>query len=135
MDWKLFAPTFRAVFLAELGAKTQLAALPLSAGAHSKGAGVAGSARAPPPTPPIPRGPRRARGLPAVSLEEIAIEDDEVRTEARRRFDRLVRGGHFVDVEASLAERRAVESANVDVILDEEDEPRLHPDPGAARDH
>jgi putative Ca2+/H+ antiporter (TMEM165/GDT1 family) len=46
MDWKLFASTFGAIFLAELGDKTQLAALTLSAGSSSKWAVFAGSALA-----------------------------------------------------------------------------------------
>ena len=46
MDWKLFASTFVAIFLAELGDKTQLAALSLSAGSTSKWTVFAASALA-----------------------------------------------------------------------------------------
>jgi len=46
MDWKLLASTFVAIFVAELGDKTQLAALSLSAGSSSKWAVFFGSALA-----------------------------------------------------------------------------------------
>ena len=36
MDWKLFLPTFVAVFVAELGDKTQLATLALASGQSSR---------------------------------------------------------------------------------------------------
>lgn len=36
MDWKLFASTFTAIFLAEMGDKTQLAAFALAGGGSSR---------------------------------------------------------------------------------------------------
>jgi putative Ca2+/H+ antiporter (TMEM165/GDT1 family) len=46
MDWKVLWSTFGAIFLAELGDKTQLAGLALSAGSRSKWSVFLGSALA-----------------------------------------------------------------------------------------
>jgi putative Ca2+/H+ antiporter (TMEM165/GDT1 family) len=43
MDWKIFVSTFSAIFLAEMGDKTQLATMTLAAG-HSKWTVFAGAA-------------------------------------------------------------------------------------------
>jgi putative Ca2+/H+ antiporter (TMEM165/GDT1 family) len=46
MDWKLFASTFAAVFLAEMGDKTQIATMSLSGASSSRLSVFAGSALA-----------------------------------------------------------------------------------------
>jgi putative Ca2+/H+ antiporter (TMEM165/GDT1 family) len=73
MDWKLFASTFAAIFLAEMGDKTQLATLSLAAGssrwvvfAASATALVATSAVA------VLAGELVARHVPPVWIRRIA---------------------------------------------------------------
>jgi Ca2+/H+ antiporter, TMEM165/GDT1 family len=46
MDWKLFASAFVAIFVAEIGDKTQLATLSLASGGSSRWVVFAGSALA-----------------------------------------------------------------------------------------
>lgn len=74
MDWKLFASTFAAVFVAEIGDKTQLATLSLAASGSSRLAVFAGSALALVATSAIAvlAGEVVARHVPPVWLKRIA---------------------------------------------------------------
>jgi Ca2+/H+ antiporter, TMEM165/GDT1 family len=74
MDWKLFASTFGAVFLAELGDKTQLATLSLAAGGRSRWAVFAGSALALIATSAIAvlAGEALARAVPPIWIKRAA---------------------------------------------------------------
>ena len=74
MDLKLFASTFVAIFVAELGDKTQLAALSLSAGSSSKWSVFFGSALALVATSAIAvtAGDAISRFVPAPMLHRIA---------------------------------------------------------------
>ncbi len=74
MDWKLFASTFAAVFLAELGDKTQLATFSLAAGGSSRAVVVAGAASALVATTAIAviAGEAVGRAVPAIWLRRGA---------------------------------------------------------------
>ena len=74
MDWKTFASTFGAVFIAELGDKTQLATLSLSAAERAKWAVFLGSALALCATSAIAvlAGGAVTRVIPPVWLRRIA---------------------------------------------------------------
>jgi putative Ca2+/H+ antiporter (TMEM165/GDT1 family) len=74
MDWKTLGTTFGAIFVAELGDKTQLATLSLSAGARAKWAVFLGSALALVATSAIAviAGTAITRVVPAVWLRRIA---------------------------------------------------------------
>lgn len=74
MDWKLVASTFVAVFLAELGDKTQLATLTLASGGSSRWAVFAGSALALVATSALAvlAGEVIARNVPAIWIKRVA---------------------------------------------------------------
>ena len=74
MDWKTLGTTFGAIFIAELGDKTQLATLSLSAEARAKWAVFIGSALALVATSAIAviAGTAITRVVPAVWLRRIA---------------------------------------------------------------
>jgi len=74
MDWKLFASTFVAIFVAELGDKTQLAALSFAAGSASKWTVFAGSAVALVASSAIAvaAGEAVSRVVPPIALRRIA---------------------------------------------------------------
>jgi putative Ca2+/H+ antiporter (TMEM165/GDT1 family) len=74
MDWKTLATTFGAIFVAELGDKTQLATLSLSANARAKWAVFIGSALALIATSAIAvlAGAAVTRVVPAIWLRRVA---------------------------------------------------------------
>lgn len=73
-DWKLFASTFAAIFVAELGDKTQLATLSFAAGGASRLTVFAGSALALVATTAIAvlAGEAVSRVIPPIWLKRIA---------------------------------------------------------------
>jgi putative Ca2+/H+ antiporter (TMEM165/GDT1 family) len=74
MDWKLLGSTFLAIFLAEIGDKTQLATLSLAAGGSSRWVVFAGSALALVATSAIAvlAGEALSRAIPPVWLRRAA---------------------------------------------------------------
>ncbi len=74
MDWKLFATTFLAIFLAEIGDKTQLATFSLAAGGSSRLTVFAAAALALVATSAIAvfAGATLGRAIPAVWLNRVA---------------------------------------------------------------
>jgi Ca2+/H+ antiporter, TMEM165/GDT1 family len=74
MDWKLLGSTFLAIFLAEIGDKTQLATLSLAAGGSSRWVVFAGSALALVATSAIAvvAGEALSRAIPPIWLRRAA---------------------------------------------------------------
>lgn len=74
MDWKLFASTFAAIFIAELGDKTQLATMSLAAGGTQRWTVFAGAALALVATTAVAvlAGEAVTRVVPPIWLQRIA---------------------------------------------------------------